>query len=171
MKISTRVRYGTRAMLDLAIHYQDGPVLVKEIAARQQISARYLEQLLISLKVAGLVHSTRGTGGGFALAKLPSQIKIIDIVQAMDGSIAPVECVDAPESYPRSAYCATRDVWARVKDAVNNVLDSITLEHLMVQQLDKEKIRNRAGGGGNALPLKPCSEIDTTSRQQSKNTR
>ena len=160
MKISTRVRYGTRAMLDLALHSRNGPVLVKDIAARQQISARYLEQLLIALKVAGLVNSVRGTGGGFTLAKLPSQIRVIDIVQAMDGSIAPVGCVDTPEIYPRSAYCATRDIWTKVRDAISGVLDSITLENLMDQQLEKERIRDKAGDNKSEALSTPCSEIN-----------
>jgi Rrf2 family protein len=160
MKISTRVRYGTRAMLDLALHSRNGPVLVKDIAARQQISARYLEQLLIALKVAGLVNSVRGTGGGFTLAKLPSQIKIIEIVQAMDGSVAPVGCVDTPEIYPRSVCCATRDVWTKVRDAISGVLDSITLENLMEQQLEKERVLDKAGDSKSEALSTPCGEIN-----------
>ena len=79
MKISTRARYGTRALLDLAMNYGKGKVMVKDIARRQQVSPRYLEQLLFTLKLAGMVKSVRGTGGGFILAKSPQEIKIIDI--------------------------------------------------------------------------------------------
>ena len=84
MKISTKGRYGMAAMLDLALHYGEGPILVKDIAERRGISERYLEHLLISLKVAGMVRSTRGTRGGFTLARPPSQIRLSDIIQVMD---------------------------------------------------------------------------------------
>ena len=78
----------------------------------------------------------------------------------MDGSIAPVGCVDTPEVYPRSSYCATRDVWTKVKDAISNVLDSITLENLMEQQLNKERTLNKAGDNRNAGLPTPCSDIN-----------
>lgn len=138
MRISTRGRYGTRAMLDLALHYGEGPILVKDIARRQGISGRYLEHLLISLKAAGLVRSVRGTRGGYSLAKPPSQIKLGDIITALEGSTAPSECVDAPEAYPRAGLCVMHDVWAEVKVAVNNVLESTTLQEMAERQTEKE---------------------------------
>lgn len=138
MKISTKGRYGTRAMLDLALHYGEGPILVKDIARRQQISERYLEHLLISLKVAGMVRSARGTRGGFTLAKPPSQIRLSEIIQVMEGSMAPVECVDEPGAYQRAAFCAVHDVWVEMKRAMSNVLESITLQDLTERQLKKE---------------------------------
>jgi Rrf2 family cysteine metabolism transcriptional repressor len=138
MRISTRARYGTRAMIDLALHCGDGVVMVRDIGKRQQISNRYLEQLLFNLKLAGMVSSTRGMGGGFTLAKPASEIKLLDIVQALDGPIAPVRCVDEPSRFCRSEYCATRDVWVKVKEAANKVLASVTLEDLVKQQKEKQ---------------------------------
>jgi Rrf2 family cysteine metabolism transcriptional repressor len=137
MRFSTKGRYGTMAMLDLSLHYGEGPVLVKDIARRQSISERYLEHLLISLKVAGMVRSNRGTRGGFTLAKPPSQIKLNEIIRATEGSMAPAECVDNPEAYPQAALCAVYDVWSEVKTAIDSVLESITLQDLLERQKKK----------------------------------
>lgn len=137
MRFSTRGRYGTMAMLDLAIHYGEGLILVKDIARRQHISERYLEHLLILLKVAGIVRSTRGTGGGFSLARPPSQIRLSEIIQATEGSMAPTDCVDDPEAYPQIALCAVYDVWLEVKTAINSVLESTTLQDLLERQRQK----------------------------------
>ncbi len=140
MRISTKGRYGTMAMLDLALHYGEGPIMVKDIARRQHISERYLEHLLISLKVSGMVRSARGTHGGFTLAKPPSQIKFSEIIQVTEGSMAPTECVDNPETYPRAALCAVYDVWVEVKAAINGILESTTLQDLLERQSRKEAI-------------------------------
>jgi Rrf2 family protein len=129
------------AMLDLALHYGDGPILVKDIAKRQQISERYLEHLLILLKVAGMVRSTRGTGGGFTLAKPPAQIRFSEIIQATEGSMAPAECVDNPEAYPQIALCAIYDVWLEVKTAIDSILDSTTLQDLLERQRQKWNLK------------------------------
>lgn len=158
MKISTRARYGTRAMLDLARNFGKGKVMVKDIARRQQISNRYLEQLLFNLKLAGMVKSVRGTGGGFMLARPPQAIKIIDIVACLDGSISPVNCVDHPELYPRANYCATHDLWAEVKKAVENVLDSTTLKDLLDRQLAKEATAKKHGKGAMSKVYSKCTE-------------
>ena len=138
MRISTKGRYGTMAMLDLALHYGEGPILVKDIARRQYISERYLEHLLISLKVAGMVRSARGTRGGFALAKPPSQINLNEIIRALEGSMSPTECVDAPEAYPRAGLCVIHDLWVEVKAAIASVLESTTLQDLVERQVSKE---------------------------------
>lgn len=126
-------------MLDLALHYGEGPVLLKDIAKRQQISGRYLEHLIVSLKVAGLVNSMRGARGGFTLAKPPSQIRLSEIIQIVEGSIAPVQCVDDPKVCSLSDLCVTRDVWAEMKKAMSGVLESITLQDLVQRQREKEK--------------------------------
>jgi Rrf2 family protein len=123
------------AMLDLALHYGEGPILVKDIARRQHISERYLEHLLISLK---MVRSARGTRGGFSLAKPPSQTKLSEIIAALEGSVAPSECVDVPEAYPRATLCAVYDVWVEVKAAISSVLESATLQDLVRRQVRKE---------------------------------
>src|SRR5208283_2589512 len=96
MKISTKGRYATRAMLDLALHYGKTPVLLKDISARQDISLRYLEQIISPLIAAKLIKSTRGPRGGIALAKPPRKIKLLDIIQVLEGPVAPVECVENP---------------------------------------------------------------------------
>ena len=139
MKLSTRGRYGARAMLDLAIYHGEGPILLKDIARRQHISERYLEHLVTSLKAAGLVSSKRGAHGGFALAKSPSEIRLCEVIQTVEGSIAPVECVDDPEVCPRAGLCVTRDVWIEMKKAMSRVLESITLQDLVQHQRKKEK--------------------------------
>ena len=140
MKLSTKGRYGTRAMLDLALHYGEGAILARDIAARQGISERYLEQLLISLKSAGMVRSTRGARGGFTLAAPPSQTRVSDIVKALEGSIAPVDCVDDPGACSRVQTCVTRDVWVDIRDAIHHVLSSLTLQDLVERHTEKEAI-------------------------------
>ena len=142
MRISTKGRYGTMAMLDLALHYGQGPIIVKDIARRQHISERYLEHLLISLKVAGMVRSTRGTRGGFTLAKAPSQIRLNEIIRVTEGSMAPAECVDNPEAYPRAALCAVYDIWLEVKTAINSILESTTLQDLLERQRQKMELES-----------------------------
>ena len=147
MRISTKGRYGTMAMLELALHYGEGPILVKDIARRQHISERYLEHLLISLKVAGMVRSTRGTHGGFTLAKPPSQIRLSEIIRVLEGSMAPTECVDDPEAYPRASTCVIHDVWAEVKAAISSVLESTTLQDLVERQRQKGNLEQLNDGG------------------------
>jgi len=137
MKLSTKGRYGTRAMLDLALHYGDGPILLKDVARRQEVSERYLEHVVTPLKVAGLLNSVRGAGGGFTLAKPPSQIRLSEIIQAVEGSIAPADCVDDPKVCPRANFCAARDIWTEMKKAMSGVLESTTLEDLAQRQIEK----------------------------------
>jgi Rrf2 family cysteine metabolism transcriptional repressor len=145
-------------MLDLALHSREGAVMVKDIGERQQISTRYLEQLLFSLKLAGMVSSSRGMGGGFTLAKAPSEIKLLDIVQALDGPIAPVRCVDEPSLFCRSEFCATRDIWVKVKEAANKVLESVTLEDLVKQQNKKETQATKKGRTAISSMKSKCGE-------------
>jgi len=131
MKLSTKGRYATRAMLDLALNYGQEPIVLSAIARRQGVSEQYLEQLIGPLKVAGLVRSIRGPNGGFMLAKSPSLIRIIDIIWAVEGSTALVECVDDPRACSRADDCLTRDVWVKATEAINSVFDSTTLRDLM----------------------------------------
>ena len=139
MKLSTKGQYAVRAMLDLALHYGEGPVLLKDVAKRQEISERYLEHLITPLKTAGLVKSARGAHGGFTLAKPPSEIKLADIIQITEGPIAVKECVDNPKACLRVPLCATRDIWSEVNRAINEVLESTTLQGLVEQQRKKEQ--------------------------------
>lgn len=134
MRLSTKGRYAIRAMLDLAIQDSEQPVMIKDICRRQDISNLYLEQLLNRLKAAGLVRSTRGPRGGFSLTRGPAMIKLSDILQAMEGSTAPVECVDNAELCPRADSCVTRNIWMAVKAATDGVLESTTLKDLICQE-------------------------------------
>ena len=147
-------------MLDLALHSGEGAVMVRDIGARQQISTRYLEQLLFSLKLAGLVSSERGMRGGFTLAKQPAEIKLIDIVQVLDGPIAPVRCVDEPSLFSRSSYCAVRDIWVEVKEAANKVLESVTLADLVKRHKQKVKLAAKKGGKATTAMKARCEEDD-----------
>ena len=139
MKLSTRGRYGTRALLELALHQGEGPVLLKDIAQRQQISVQYLEHLITPLVASGIVRSTRGAKGGVSLAKSPEQVKLSEVIQLLEGSIAPVECVSNPEACDRSELCVTRDIWSELKRAMDGVLESVTLQDLAERQKQKEQ--------------------------------
>ena len=139
MKLSTRGRYGTRALLDLALHHAEAPVSLKDIAQRQQISLSYLDHLITPLIAAGIVRSTKGPKGGVSLAKNPGEIRLSQVITLLEGSMAPVECVDNPEVCSRSASCVTRDIWREIKIATNGVLESVTLQDLVERQQKKEK--------------------------------
>jgi Rrf2 family cysteine metabolism transcriptional repressor len=137
MKISTRGRYATRAMLDLAQHYGKTPVLLKDISARQGISLRYLEQIVAPLIAAKLINSTRGPKGGVNLARPPQKIKLSEVIQVMEGPITPVECVENPGICMRAPSCAARDVWSDLARAMYGVLESTTLRDLAERQEKK----------------------------------
>jgi len=142
MKLSTRGRYGARAMLDLAIHYGKGLVLLKDIARRQKISERYLEHIMIALVTAGLARSMQGQYGGFCLTKLPGEIKLSQVIQAVEGPIALVGCVDDSKLCDRADVCVTHEIWEKLKKTMLDVLDSITLED-MVRMQKKKKSKRR----------------------------
>ena len=127
MAISTRGRYAVRAMLELALRHGRGPVLTREIARAQGISRKYLERLLRMLRVAGLVRSRRGRHGGFTLARPSEKITILDILTVMEGTLAPVACVEQRRSCKRSARCAARRMWAEIAAAHARTLRGITL--------------------------------------------
>lgn len=131
MKLSTKGRYALRAMLDLAVEAQEGPTSVKDVSRRQNISAPYLEQILGQLKVAGLVKSSIGPKGGFSLSVPPSGIKLSTIIETMEGSIAPVNCVDDPTVCSRADRCLARNVWVEMKRAMIQILESTTLQDLV----------------------------------------
>ena len=141
MKLSTRTRYGIRAILELAENYGKGPLQLKIIARHQEISVKYLEQLMAILKSSGIVRSIRGSKGGYILAKAPGQIKVSDCFNCLEGPVVTVECVDNTDCCVRAADCAARQVWAQVQHAVENVLQSITLQDL-VNRTKSEKNLN-----------------------------
>lgn len=131
MKLTTRSRYGTRMILDMALHGQNGPVRIKDIAARQGVSVKYLEKLVRDLKEAGFVRSRRGPRGGHELDKPLDAISVGDIVRALEGDLSLVECADEAGPCPRQADCLTRGVWMEAARAMHEKLDSITLADLV----------------------------------------
>ena len=137
MKLSTRTRYGTRALLELALHKGEGPIFLKDIARQQQISLPYLEHLVAPLIAGGIVRSTKGPRGGISLARKPGEIKLSEITYLLEGSVAPVECINNPDVCNRSGTCATRDIWSQLKEAMDGVLESTTLQDLVERQKKK----------------------------------
>ncbi|MFH1129817.1 MAG: Rrf2 family transcriptional regulator [Pseudomonadota bacterium] len=131
MKISTRSRYALRAMLELALRKGDGPVLMQDIADEQEVSRKYLDAIFTSLKATGLVRSKRGVGGGYLLAKDPTQIKIGDILRALEGPISLVDCVGDDTLCSRSKVCVTREIWDEIGQAIERILDDMTLADLV----------------------------------------
>ncbi|MFH1597225.1 MAG: RrF2 family transcriptional regulator [Pseudomonadota bacterium] len=131
MKLSTRSRYGTRLMLDMAQNYQGGPLHLTSIANRQGISVKYLEQIIIPLKKAHYVKSVRGPKGGHALARPPEEITVGEIVALLENSVSLVKCSERPESCDRSENCVTRHIWREAAGAMFAKLNSITLADLL----------------------------------------
>ena len=139
MKLSTRAKYGTKALLDLALHWGNEPVPLKDIARRQNISLHYLEHLITPLVATGIVASTRGPRGGLQLARHPQEVKLNEVIQLLEGSITPVECIDNPECCPHYDLCVTRDIWGEMKKAMDGVLEATTLQDLVERQKKKAR--------------------------------
>ncbi|MGI5918755.1 MAG: RrF2 family transcriptional regulator [Christensenellales bacterium] len=135
MKISTRGRYALRLMVDLATSPSDEFVTIKSIAARQEISEKYLEQIITVLSRAGFVKSARGAQGGYKLSRPAEEYTVGMILRAIEGSLVPVKCMeDEPNQCPRCDVCVTLDVWKRIDEATSGVVDNITLEELAHKQ-------------------------------------
>ena len=139
MKLSSKSRYGTRALLDLALQGNSKPVPLRDISQRQQISLPYLEQLIAPLKVGGLIRSIRGTGGGILLARNATEIKLSDVISLLEGPTVLVDCVNDPDLCNRSEYCVTRDIWEELKTAIDGILESTTLYNLVERQKQKKE--------------------------------
>ena len=138
MKLSTRSRYGTRMMLDMAQHYDEGPVQIGTIASRQGISVKYLEQLIIPLKKAHYVQSVRGPRGGHMLGKPPDQITVGEIVDVLEGGIHLTDCVKNPQLCEKSENCLTRRLWEEATAAVHEKLNAVTLSEMVRMSPDLE---------------------------------
>jgi Rrf2 family protein len=136
MKISTKGRYALRMMLDLAINDTGEYISIKNIASRQDISEKYLEQIITQLNRAGYVRSVRGAQGGYMLAKAPSEYTVGMILRLMEGSLAPVSCAEE-ESCDRISSCVTHEVWHKIQKAVDDVVDNITLADLVTRYQEK----------------------------------
>lgn len=135
MKISTRGRYALRLLLDLALSPRDQYIPIKSISERQQISIKYLEQIIAQLGRAGFVKSTRGALGGYQLTREPKDYTVGMILRQIEGSLAPVACLEhQPNRCERCNNCVTLEVWKQIDDAVANVVDNITLQDLVEKE-------------------------------------
>lgn len=144
MKLSTKGRYGLRALIDLAVHSSDGtPVSITSISDRQDLSERYLEQLMAMLKKAGLVRSVRGAGGGYVLAREAEEISVGDVLRALEGKLDPVDCAGLdPDGVCQAAdSCVTKYVWKRINESINRTVDEIRLDQLV----EESRKKNPAG--------------------------
>ena len=147
IKLSTKGRYGTRLMLNLALHYNTGQeaVILKNISEEEEISLRYLEQIIIPLKFNRLVKSIRGAGGGYTLTRKPSQIKLGEILQVLEGPICLVECLEDKEYCGRLPLCATYEVWKEASDLLKNYFDKFTLQDLLdIAQKKRKKAKAKS---------------------------
>jgi len=153
VKLSTRTRYGTRALLELALHVGKEPVSLKDIARQQQISLPYLEQLVAPLIAGGIIRSTKGPKGGISLARKPGNIRLSEVIQLLEGSMSPVECIENPAVCQRSGDCAARDVWSELEGVINTYLQATTLQDLAAKQRSKGQVIRETqqvkGGQGN----------------------
>ncbi|HHV13096.1 MAG TPA: Rrf2 family transcriptional regulator [Clostridiales bacterium] len=138
MKISTKGRYALRLMLDLALNDTGEYITIKNIAARQGISEKYMEQIISLLNKAGYVRSVRGAQGGYRLAKEPAEYTVGMILRLTEGSLMPVDCIDESRSdCKRHQGCVTREVWTELYEVINSVVDRITLQELVERHLNK----------------------------------
>lgn len=141
MKISTKLRYGLRAMIDIAINSDGGPVIIKDIAHHQDISKKYLDNLLVSLKSAGLIRSHRGPKGGYVLAKPPEKITLEDIALALEGPLVFLDCIKDPSSCKRSDTCSAFEFWNEIAEMVMTKLRNTKLSDLVTLQKKKNEAK------------------------------
>lgn len=144
MKLSTRGRYGLRAVIDLAVHENDEAIALSQIAERQGISMNYLEQLIPKLRKVGIVKGIRGAQGGYVLSKPAHEISVGDILRALEGDLNPVECVEVmgtDTTCTNSDTCVTKNVWKRISDSINDAVDGIMLSELVEES---KRVNNEA---------------------------
>ncbi len=139
MKLSTKGRYGVKAMVDLAINYGGAPVSIKSISNRQNISENYLEQLFSPLRKANLIKSVRGAQGGYILSREPKDITVAEIMHVVEGPIEVSDCIEGSEC-DNSDFCATRLLWEKLKKSIDEVMESITLQDIVD---DNERIKQK----------------------------
>lgn len=141
IRLSTKGRYGTRLMLNLANNYNNGneAIILKSVSDQENISIRYLEQIIIPLKINKLVKSIRGAGGGYILARHPSQIKLSDILDSLEGTMSLVECVEDKDYCDRTHVCATHDIWKEASSMLQDYFESLTLQDLADHEKKKKK--------------------------------
>jgi len=136
MRLSTRGRYGLKAMYQLAIHYGEGPIPLKQIADKENLSENYLEQLVSQLRKEGLLTSVRGAQGGYMLAIPPREITVGNVLRVLEGDLAPADCI-MEEDYgcENEENCVTKLVWIKIKDSIDEVVDSITLQDMIDESI------------------------------------
>lgn len=142
MKVSTKGRYGLRAIIDLAINGKDDPVPLSDIAVRQNISISYLEQLIAKLKKAHIVTSVRGAKGGYSLERQPEEISVGEILRALEGDLSPVDCAEVTENgspCKESDQCITKVVWRRISDSINQAVDNLMLADILADTAGDSK--------------------------------
>ena len=136
MRLSTRGRYGLKAMYQLAMHYGEGPIPLKQIADKENLSENYLEQLVSQLRKEGLLTSVRGAQGGYMLAMPPEEITVGNVLRVLEGNLAPADCI-IEEDYgcENEENCVTKLVWIKIKDSIDEVVDSITLQDMIDESI------------------------------------
>jgi Rrf2 family cysteine metabolism transcriptional repressor len=141
IRLSTKGRYGTRLMLNLAHNYNNGndAIILKSVSDAEEISIRYLEQIIIPLKINKLVKSIRGAGGGYILARHPSQIQLSDILNSLEGTMSLVECVEDDDYCDRADVCATHEFWKEASSMLQDYFESLTLQDLADHEDKKKK--------------------------------
>ena len=144
IKLSTKGRYGTRLMLNLAQNYKNGneAVILKSVSDNENISIRYLEQIVIPLKISRLVKSIRGAGGGYTLARRPSEIKVSEILHALEGACCLVDCVDDADYCDRIPICSSYEIWKEASRQLKDYFDGVTLQDL-IKIHDKKNVKGK----------------------------
>jgi len=138
MKLSTKARYGLRAVIEIARQFGGTPSKRKDVAVAQDISDSYLENILIVLKNSKIIETTRGANGGYVLCRHPSEITVLDVVNALEGPLNLVECVDSPESCKKSDNCCTRDIWKMMSESWKSTLGNISLQDVIENDNEKK---------------------------------
>ena len=139
MKLSTKMRYGTRVMVDLAMGYPKRAVSVKELAKNQRLSIKYLEHIMASLKGSGLIKPERGVHGGYSLARDPNTIRLIELYRAFEGPFSLLDCIGNPNLCQMNEECPTRDTWIEMNEALEKILERTTIQDLLER---KKKLKN-----------------------------
>jgi len=154
LKLSTKGEYASRAVLEIALHYGESPLHIRDISKAQDIPERFLEQILLQIKRAGYLRSRKGPNGGYTLAKPPEKISVAEVIRVMDGPLAPIDCVSvtAYEVCPREKSCGLRQVWKKTRDAIAEILESTSFADVAEMTL---KARNASQENGKiSLPNK-----------------
>lgn len=145
MKLSTRSRYGLRLMLALALNKNKKPIFLKDIARAEEISEKYLSQIIIPLKARGLVNTFRGAHGGYVLSRSASKIKLLDIIEPLEGDLCIVDCVKKPDMCSRSTECVTREIWDEMSVLLTGFLEKLSLEDITEKYKNKTGIAQNSG--------------------------